>query len=121
MEQLPLPKFDYYYLDLSDPDIVILRRQDGEFVAAFSARGVTREGIVEAAKQDYEKVIEEREEGVVEPNWQRSLKQLIRKHWYEQKRVFRILVVALLVTLLAYLVTISALRRIRAVSYERPR
>ena len=31
-------KFDYY-LDESDPDIVILRRQDGAFVAAFSARG----------------------------------------------------------------------------------
>ena len=49
MEQLLLPKFDYY-LDKSDPDIVILRRQDGAFVAAFSARGTTREGVVEAAK-----------------------------------------------------------------------
>jgi hypothetical protein len=38
MEQLLLPKFDYY-LDQSDPDIVILRRQDGSFVAAFSADG----------------------------------------------------------------------------------
>jgi hypothetical protein len=47
-----LPKFDYY-LDESDPDIVVLRRQDGTFVAAFSARGITREGIVEAAKEDY--------------------------------------------------------------------
>jgi hypothetical protein len=36
MEQLLLSKFDYY-LDKSDPDIVILRRQDGAFVAAFSA------------------------------------------------------------------------------------
>jgi hypothetical protein len=42
-----------YYLDESDPDIVVLRRQDGTFVAAFSARGITREGIVEAAKEDY--------------------------------------------------------------------
>jgi hypothetical protein len=50
-------KFDYY-VDESDPDIVVLRRQDGLFVAAFSARGVTREGIVEAAKEDYKKVIE---------------------------------------------------------------
>jgi hypothetical protein len=57
MEQLLLPKFDYY-IDESDPDIVILRRQDGAFAAAFSARGVTREGIVEAAKEDYWKVIE---------------------------------------------------------------
>jgi hypothetical protein len=52
-----LPKFDYY-LDESDPDIVILCRQDGSFVAAFSAQGATREGIVEAAKEDYWKVNE---------------------------------------------------------------
>jgi hypothetical protein len=57
MKQLLLPKFDYY-LDNSDPDIVILRRQDGAFVAAFSARGATREGIVEAAKEDYRRLIE---------------------------------------------------------------
>jgi hypothetical protein len=57
MKQLLLPKFDYY-LDNSDPDIVILRRQDGAFVAAFSARGATREGIVEAAKEDYGRLIE---------------------------------------------------------------
>jgi hypothetical protein len=50
------PKFDYY-LDESDPDVVILRRQDGAFVAAFSARGVTKEGIVEAAKEDYRKLL----------------------------------------------------------------
>ena len=42
-----------YYLDESDPDIVILRRQDDLFVAAFSARGATNEGIIEAAKEDY--------------------------------------------------------------------
>ena len=56
-----LPKFDYYldesYLDESDPDVVILRRQDGAFVAAFSARGVTKEGIVEAAKEDYRQLL----------------------------------------------------------------
>ena len=58
MEDEPLlPKFDYY-LDESDPDIIVLRRQDGAFVAAFSARGATREGIVEAVKEDYWKVIE---------------------------------------------------------------
>src|SRR5215207_8849094 len=50
-------KFDYY-LDESDPDIVVLRRQDGSFVAAFSARGSTREGIVEAAKEDYRRLLE---------------------------------------------------------------
>ena len=47
-----LPKFDYH-LDESDPDIAVLRREDGAFVAAFSARGATREGIVEAAREDY--------------------------------------------------------------------
>jgi hypothetical protein len=31
-----------YILDESDPDIVILRRQDGCFVAAFSASGATK-------------------------------------------------------------------------------
>jgi hypothetical protein len=44
---------DSYYLDESDPDVLVLRRQDGTFVAAFSASGATREGIVEAAKEDY--------------------------------------------------------------------
>jgi hypothetical protein len=51
-----LPKF--YYLDESDPDILLLRRQDGSFVAAFSAQGATMEGIVEGAKEDYWKLIE---------------------------------------------------------------
>jgi hypothetical protein len=50
-----LPKF-HYYLDESDPDVVVLRRQDGSFVAAFSARGATTEGIAEAAKEDYRKL-----------------------------------------------------------------
>ena len=36
-----LPKFDYH-LDESDPDVLVLRRQDGSFVAAFSACGATR-------------------------------------------------------------------------------
>ena len=57
MEVRTLPKFDYY-IDKSDPDIVVLRRQDGSFGAAFSALGATREGIVEAAKEDYGKLIE---------------------------------------------------------------
>jgi hypothetical protein len=46
-----------YYLDESDPDILVLRRQDGTFVAAFSAQGATGEGIVEAAKEDYEALL----------------------------------------------------------------
>ena len=57
MEELSFPTFDYH-LDESDPEVVILRRQDGSFVAAFSARGATREGIVEAAKEDYGRLIE---------------------------------------------------------------
>ena len=51
-----LPKFDYY-LDESDPDILVLRRQDGAFVAAFSALAATTEGILEAAKEDYRKLL----------------------------------------------------------------
>jgi hypothetical protein len=61
-EQL-FPKFDYY-MDKSDPDIVVLRRHDGSFVAAFSARGATREGIVQAAKEDYVKLIEAKVESL---------------------------------------------------------
>jgi hypothetical protein len=53
---LRFPKFDYY-LDESDPDIPILRRQDGSFVAAFSASGATREGIVVAAEEDYRELL----------------------------------------------------------------
>jgi hypothetical protein len=56
VEELRFPKFDYH-LDESDPDVVILRRQDDSFVAAFSARGATRVGIVEAAKEDYLELI----------------------------------------------------------------
>jgi hypothetical protein len=50
------PSFEYH-LDESDPDIVLLKRQDDAFVAAFSARGVTRQGIVEAARKDYWEVV----------------------------------------------------------------
>jgi hypothetical protein len=39
MKELRFPKVDYY-LDESEPDVVIPRRQeDDSFVAAFSARG----------------------------------------------------------------------------------
>jgi hypothetical protein len=57
MKDRQFPKFGYY-LDESDPDIVVLRRQDGTFAAAFSAYGVTREGIVEAAREDYRALLE---------------------------------------------------------------
>jgi hypothetical protein len=60
MEEPMLPKFEYH-LDESDPDVVVLRRQDGAFVAAFSARAATREAIVEAAKEDYWKLIRAQE------------------------------------------------------------
>jgi hypothetical protein len=56
MEELQFPAFNYY-LDQSDPDVVILRRQDGSFVAAFSARGATEEGILEAAKEDRRELV----------------------------------------------------------------
>lgn len=41
-----------YYLEESDPDILILRRRDDSFVAAFSAQGATREGIRAAAQEE---------------------------------------------------------------------
>jgi hypothetical protein len=55
-EELPFPKFDYH-LDESDPDILVLRREDGSFVAAFSARGATRASVLEAAKEDYRELL----------------------------------------------------------------
>jgi hypothetical protein len=57
-EELKLPSS--YYLDESDSDILVLRRQDGSFVAAFSAQGATKESIREAAMQDYRAVIQAR-------------------------------------------------------------
>jgi len=51
MEERTFPSA--YYIDESDPDILMLRRQDGTFVAAFSSQGATRDGIVEAAMEDY--------------------------------------------------------------------
>ena len=58
----PLPSFNYY-LDGSDPDLVILRRQEDAFVAAFSARGVTDEGVIEAANEDYRELVREHSAG----------------------------------------------------------
>jgi hypothetical protein len=57
MDELRLPAFNYY-IDESDPDIVVLRRQDDAFVAAFSAEGATKEGILEAAEEDYGALVE---------------------------------------------------------------
>ena len=57
MDEPMFSKFDYY-LDESDPDLVILRRQDGVFAAAFSAQGATKEGIEEAAREDYGRLVE---------------------------------------------------------------
>jgi hypothetical protein len=42
-----------YVLDESDPDILMLERADGSFVAAFSAQGATRENIRQAAEEDW--------------------------------------------------------------------
>jgi hypothetical protein len=56
VEEVRLPKIGYY-LDESDPDILLLRRhEDDSFVAAFSAQGASREGIVRAAEEDYRKL-----------------------------------------------------------------
>jgi uncharacterized protein YbcC (UPF0753/DUF2309 family) len=57
VEQTMFPKFGYY-LDESDADLAMLRRKDGYFVAAFSARGFTNQGVVEAAKEDYRALLE---------------------------------------------------------------
>jgi hypothetical protein len=43
-----------YRLDRSDPDVWALRRPEGWVVAYFSARGVSKEVIEEAAWEDYE-------------------------------------------------------------------
>jgi hypothetical protein len=48
-----------YVLDESDPDILVLRRQDGSFVAAFSAMGATSEEISRTAGQDHLKRLTE--------------------------------------------------------------
>jgi hypothetical protein len=55
-EDLLFPVFEYH-LDESDPDILVLRRQDDTFVAAFSVRGFTTEGVIEAAKEDYRELL----------------------------------------------------------------
>ena len=56
-QEVKLPRC--YCLDESDPDVVVLRRDDGTFVAAFSARGATNEGLVEAAREDYASLVKQ--------------------------------------------------------------
>jgi hypothetical protein len=56
-QEAELPK--HYDLDESDPDIVVVRRDDGTFVAAFSARGATQEELVKAAQEDYRALIKQ--------------------------------------------------------------
>ena len=41
-----------YRLDETDIDVVVLRREDGSFVAAFSALSATEESIRSAAEED---------------------------------------------------------------------
>jgi hypothetical protein len=41
-----------YVLDVLDPDVVILRREDGSLVGAFSTRGSTPESLRHAAERD---------------------------------------------------------------------
>jgi hypothetical protein len=40
-------------VDETDSDLLVVRHCDGAFVAAFSARGATREGILESVRNDY--------------------------------------------------------------------
>lgn len=42
-----------YILDESDPDILVLRRSDGTFVAAFNADAATKESILGMLKSDH--------------------------------------------------------------------
>jgi hypothetical protein len=48
-----------YWLDRSDPDVWTLRRSEGWVVAYFSAQGVTKEAVEEAAWEDHERIGEE--------------------------------------------------------------
>jgi hypothetical protein len=41
-----------YHLDRSDSDVLVLRRGDGTFVAAFSVLSATRKAIQHAAEDD---------------------------------------------------------------------
>ena len=55
----PEPRLpESYYLDESGPEVLVLRREDHTFVAALSAQGTSKEGIVEAAREDYAALLE---------------------------------------------------------------
>jgi hypothetical protein len=41
-----------YALDVLDPDVVILRREDGSMVGAFSSRGATPDSLRHTAEED---------------------------------------------------------------------
>ncbi len=64
-----------YFLDESDPDILVLRREDGSFVAAFSAVGATKKSLREAAEEDQRQKAHSShgpctaEEAVADSNW----------------------------------------------------
>ena len=49
-----------YRLDGTDPDVLVLRREDGSFVAAFSAWGATEEAVRRAAEEDRARAEERR-------------------------------------------------------------
>jgi hypothetical protein len=49
-----------YRLDMSDPDVLALRRPEGWVVAYFSVRGATKEAVEQTAWEDYESAGEER-------------------------------------------------------------
>jgi hypothetical protein len=51
--EVPLPPG--YHLDRSDPDVLILRSEEGEVVARFSATGYVAESIERAAWEDHER------------------------------------------------------------------
>ena len=68
-----------YYLDESDPDILVLRRRDDSFVTAFSASGATREGIREAAMEDYYRTSSDESADSDSPAKARTFQNLPRK------------------------------------------
>jgi hypothetical protein len=67
VEEALLHKFDYHIVE-SDPDVVVLRCQDGAYVAAFSAKGAAGQGILEAAREDYRGLIEANAGFFLEPS-----------------------------------------------------
>jgi hypothetical protein len=67
MDELRLLPVFNYYIDEFDPDIVVLCRQDGAFVAAFSTHVATRECMFEAAKEDYRALVEANKDSLWSP------------------------------------------------------